>query len=304
MIKVVISNTRRILGLILIPLLLIIGINLYVGFNPGVEYASANVVDIQLTKRSSYIEVSDAFKGIKNYSKFEAFDNNSYKIYYQNVSIEELNGIEDDLEAKLGTLNNFEVLSYKPTTLVMISDRIFYGIYALTVVYLAYLALILKKSGITRDKLIGVLLTDVVLFVLQLVIIAGLVNLLGLSSYKLSPTIVTFCLGTLMLSILPNIVITQNLSENYRSDILNGWRESVKRFINLKLKFLVLIGIGFLSFTAIELTLLPILPVSFLVFTYSLYLYAYGKPVLLEWILNGLKANRFISKNKLLRKEW
>ena len=304
MIKVVISNTRRILALILIPVLLIIGINLYVGFNPGVEYSSANVVNIQLTKGSTYVDVSNAFKGIENYSKFEAFDNNSYKAYYQNVSLEELSGMKDDLETKLGAFNTFEVLSYKPTTLVMISDRIFYGIYAAIIIYLAYLAFILKKSGITRDKLIGVLVTDVVLFILQLVIISGLVNLLGLTSYKLSPSIVTFCLGTLLLSALPNIVITQSLSENFRSDVIDGWGESVKRFTSVKLRYIVFIGIGFMLFTAIHLALLPILPVSVLVFTYSLYLYAYGKPVLLEWILNGLNANRFISKNKLLRKEW
>lgn len=304
MIKVVISKKSRVLALALIPLMLLIGINIFIGFNLGAEYASANVINIQLSEQSSYSEVSNVFRELKTYSKFEAFENNSFKAYYQNVTLDELNQMKDDLGSKLGTINSFEVLSYKPTTLVMISDRIFYGIYAVTLIYLAYLAYILRKSGITRDRLIGILVTDVVALVFQFAMTAGLVNLLGLSSYKLSPSIVTFCLGILMLSVLPNILITHNLSENYRSDIIGGWEDSAKNFIASKLKFLVLTGIGFLLFASIWLGLLVILPISIIVFIYSLSLFVYAKPLILEWILNGIKSNRFISKNKLLRKEW
>lgn len=304
MIKIVISKTGRNLLLVLVPILLLIGINLFVGINLGTEYTSANVINVRLSEQSNYENVSNAFRELKEYSEFEGFDNNSYKVYYQNVNLDELSQMEDSLEAKLGTLETFEVLSYKPTTLVMISDRIFYCIYAATVIYLAYLAYILKNSGITRNRLIGIIVTDIILLVFQLVMTTGLTNLIGLSSYKLSPSIVTFCLGTLMLGVLPNILLTNNLRENYRSDIVGGWRESVNSFTTSKLKFLVLIEIGFLLFISVKLELLSILPIPIIVFIYSLYLYLQGKPFLLKWILNGLKSNRFISNNKLLRKEW
>lgn len=304
MTKVAISKTRRIIALVLFPILLLIGINLFVGLNLGVEYTSANIISIQLSKESNYDDVSKVFKELKIYSKFEGFDNNSYKVYYQNVSLEDLSKMKGDLEAQLGTLNTFEVLSYKPTTLVMISDRIFYGTYAVVVIYLAYLAYVLKDSGITRDRLIGIIVTDIVLLVFQLLMIVGLVNLIGLSSYKITPMVITFCLGTLMLSVLPNILLTHDFSENYRSDIIGGWEDSSKSFTTSKLRILVMIGIGFMLFTAVGVELLSILPVIVIGFSYSLFLYLYAKPILLDWIIRGLKSNRFISNNKLLRKEW
>ena len=304
MTKVAISKTRRIIALVLFPILLLIGINLFVGLNLGVEYTSANIISIQLSKESNYDDVSKVFKELKIYSKFEGFDNNSYKVYYQNVSLEDLSKMKGDLEAQLGTLNTFEVLSYKPTTLVMISDRIFYGTYAVVVIYLAYLAYVLKDSGITRDRLIGIIVTDIVLLVFQLLMIVGLVNLIGLSSYKITPMVITFCLGTLMLSVLPNILLTHDFSENYRSDIIGGWEDSSKSFTTSKLRILVMIGIGFMLFTAVGVELLTILPVIVIGFSYSLFLYLYAKPILLDWIIRSLKSNRFISNNKLLRKEW
>lgn len=304
MTKVAISKTRRIIALVLFPILLLIGINLFVGLNLGVEYTSANIISIQLSKESNYDDVSKVFKELKIYSKFEGFDNNSYKVYYQNVSLEDLSKMKGDLEAQLGTLNTFEVLSYKPTTLVMISDRIFYGTYAVVVIYLAYLAYVLKDSGITRDRLIGIIVTEIVLLVFQLLMIVGLVNLIGLSSYKITPIVITFCLGTLMLSVLPNILLTHDFSENYRSDIIGGWEDSSKSFTTSKLRILVMIGIGFMLFTAVGVELLTILPVIVIGFSYSLFLYLYAKPILLDWIIRSHKSNRFISNNKLLRKEW
>jgi len=298
---------NRILTIVLaslIPLLALLGLLLFGGLNLGVDYASSNVVSFKLTEEKNVDEVSSKIKELSNFDRIDAFSDGKYQVYYQNVSLEELSELEDDYTEKLGDISEFQVLVYNPTTLILIGGRILYGLYALTIIYLIFLAYLLKGSGISRVNLIRLLVGDVLLFAMLVLTTIGIVNSIGFLGLNINAQTVNYSLTIFLYALFLNIIISRNLKLSITSKLSNEWIDAINSLKMGEIKYYVVIGATLIAFLAIRVDLLLLIIALAFVLLYSMLLHIFLKPILMDWLITGGKNFKLISKNKRLSKEW
>lgn len=298
------NRTLTIVLASLIPLLALLGLLLFGGLNLGVDYASSNVVSFKLTEEKNVDEVSSKIKELSNFDRIDAFSDGKYQVYYQNVSLEELSELEDDYTEKLGDISEFQVLVYNPTTLILIGGRILYGLYALTIIYLIFLAYLLKGSGISRVNLIWLLVGDVLLFAMLVLTTIGIVNSIGFLGLNINAQTVNYALTIFIYALFLNIIISRNLKLSVTSKLSNEWIDAINSLKMGEIKYYVVIGATLIAFLAIRVDLLLLIIALAFVLLYSMLLHIFLKPILMDWLITGGKNFKLISKNKRLSKEW
>lgn len=298
------NRTLTIVLASLVPLLALLGLLLFGGLNLGVDYASSNVVSFKLTEEKNVDEVSSKIKELSNFDRIDAFSDGKYQVYYQNVSLEELSELEDDYTEKLGDISEFQVLVYNPTTLILIGGRILYGLYALTIIYLIFLAYLLKGSGISRVNLIWLLVGDVLLFAMLVLTTIGIVNSIGFLGLNINAQTVNYALTIFLYALFLNIIISRNLKLSITSKLSNEWIDAINSLKMGEIKYYVVIGATLISFLAIRIDLLLLIIALAFVLLYSMLLHIFLKPILIDWLITGGKNFKLISKNKRLSKEW
>ncbi|HRP36640.1 MAG TPA: hypothetical protein PLS50_02415, partial [Candidatus Dojkabacteria bacterium] len=298
------NRTLTIVLASLIPLLALLGLLLFGGLNLGVDYASSNVVSFKLTEEKNVDEVSSKIKELSNFDRIDAFSDGKYQVYYQNVSLEELSELEDDYTEKLGDISEFQVLVYNPTTLILIGGRILYGLYALTIIYLIFLAYLLKGSGISRVNLIRLLVGDVLLFAMLVLTTIGIVNSIGFLGLNINAQTVNYALTIFLYALVLNIIISRNLKLSITSKLSNEWIDAINSLKKGEIKYYVVIGATLIAFLAIRVDLLLLIIALAFVLLYSMLLHIFLKPILMDWLITGGKNFKLISKNKRLSKEW
>lgn len=298
---------NRILKIILaslIPPLLLLGVMLFGGLNLGVDYSSSNVVSFKLSEEKEVEEVGSKLKELKNFDRIVAFDDNKYQVYFQNVSLEELNNLENDYSERIGSISEYQVFVYNPTTLILIGGRILYALYAITIIYLVLLAYLLKGRGISKMNLIWLLVGDLVLLALLILATIGIINAVGFLGLNINAQIVNYALTVFVYSILLNLIINRNLSLNTTSKLSDEWINSVNSLKSTEIKYYLLIGSTLVAFLAIKVDLLLLCSALAFIILYSMLIHIFLKPILIEWLLTGGKNFKLISKNKRLSKEW
>lgn len=298
------NRTLTIVLASLVPLLALLGLLLFGGLNLGVDYASSNVVSFKLTEEKNVDEVSSKIKELSNFDRIDAFSDGKYQVYYQNVSLEELSELEDDYTEKLGDISEFQVLVYNPTTLILIGGRILYGLYALTIIYLIFLAYLLKGSGISRVNLFWLLVGDVLLFAMLVLTTIGIVNSIGFLGLNINAQTVNYALTIFLYALFLNIIISRNLKLSITSKLSNEWIDAINSLKMGEIKYYVVIGATLISFLAIRIDLLLLIIALAFVLLYSMLLHIFLKPILIDWLITGGKNFKLISKNKRLSKEW
>lgn len=298
------NRTLTIVLASLVPLLALLGLLLFGGLNLGVDYASSNVVSIKLTEEKNVDEVSSKIKELSNFDRIDAFSDGKYQVYYQNVSLEELSELEDDYTEKLGDISEFQVLVYNPTTLILIGGRILYGLYALTIIYLIFLAYLLKGSGISRVNLIWLLVGDVLLFAMLVLTTIGIVNSIGFLGLNINAQTVNYALTIFLYALFLNIIISRNLKSSITSKLSNEWIDAINSLKMGEIKYYFVIGATLIAFLAIRVDLLLLIIALAFVLLYSMLLHIFLKPILMDWLITGGKNFKLISKNKRLSKEW
>ncbi len=298
------NRTLTIVLASLVPLLALLGLLLFGGLYLGVDYASSNVVSFKLTEVKNVDEVSSKIKELSDFDRIDAFSDGKYQVYYQNVSLEELSELEDDYTEKLGDISEFQVLVYNPTTLILIGGRILYGLYALTIIYLIFLAYLLKGSGISRVNLIWLLVGDVLLFAMLVLTTIGIVNSIGFLGLNINAQTVNYALTIFIYALFLNIIISRNLKLSVTSKLSNEWIDAINSLKMGEIKYYVVIGATLIAFLAIRVDLLLLIIALAFVLLYSMLLHIFLKPILMDWLITGGKNFKLISKNKRLSKEW
>ena len=216
------------------------------------------------------------------------------------MSLEELESLQDDIQSNVGVMSSFQVLIYKPTTLELIVSRIYYGVYVAKVIYIGLLMYIFKNTQLTREKVLSLIMTDLLLICIQGGVLIGGLNLLGFWNLKLSSAVITVGAGALLIGMLPNILISRKL----QPDIIETWQYEASRLMHDRSRLLWLFIVIYAAFAWVYTMNAALFLLISAFLAYSVYLYTYAKPVLLQWNLRGLAANRLIKKNKFLKKEW
>lgn len=298
------NRTLTIILASLIPLVVLLGLLLFGGLNLGVDYTSSNVVSFKLTGEKEVDEVRSRIKELGNFDRIDAFADGKYQVYYQNVSLEELSELEDEYTEKLGEISEYQVLVYNPTTLILIGGRILYGLYAITIIYLIFLAYLLKGSGISRVDLIWLLVGDVLLFAMLVLTTVGIVNAIGFLGLNINAQTVNYAFTIFLYSLFPNIIISRNLKLSISSILSNEWIDAINSLKMGEIKYYLVIGATLIAFLAIRVDLLLLIIALAFVLLYSMLLHIFLKPILIDWLLTGGKNFKLISKNKRLSKEW
>ena len=298
------NRTIKIILASLIPPLLLLGVILFGGINLGVDYSSSNVVSFKLSEEKDVEEVSSKLKGLKNFDRIIAFDDNKYQVYYQNVSLGDLNNLEKDYSELFSSINEYQVFVYNPTTLILIGGRILYALYAITIIYLVLLAYLLKGRGLSKVNLIWLLVGDLVLLALLILTTVGIINAIGFLGLNINAQIVNYALTIFVYSILLNLIINRDLSLNTSSKLSDEWINSVNSLKSTEIKYYLLIGSTLVAFLAIKVDLLLLCIALAFVILYSMLIHIFLKPILIDWLLTGGKNFKLISKNKRLSKEW
>lgn len=298
------NNSLKIILASLIPLLILVGAVLFMGLNLGVDYATSNVISFQYSGDKSIDAIRENITELKRYDRIDTFADGKYQVYYQNVSLEELEALEDDIADNVGSISDFQVFVYNPTTLILIGGRIMYGLYAAVLIYLIYLAYILKGSGITRANLIWLLVGDLLLFGMLIITTAGLINSLGYLGLNINSQIVSFGLTIFLYSILLNVLISRNFTIKSNSKLSIEWVDAVNSSKFGEIRNYLILGSTLVAYLALRMDYLLLVLVLAFTLLYSLLLHVFLKPLLIDWLINGGKNLKLISKNKRLSKEW
>lgn len=298
------NNSLKIILASLIPLLILVGAVLFMGLNLGVDYATSNVISFQYSGDKSIDAIRENITELKRYDRIDTFADGKYQVYYQNVSLEELEALEDDIADNVGSISDFQVFVYNPTTLILIGGRIMYGLYAAVLIYLIYLAYILKGSGITRANLIWLLVGDLLLFGILIITTAGLINSLGYLGLNINSQIVSFGLTIFLYSILLNVLISRNFTIKSNSKLSIEWVDAVNSSKFGEIRNYLILGSTLVAYLALRMDYLLLVLVLAFTLLYSLLLHVFLKPLLIDWLINGGKNLKLISKNKRLSKEW
>lgn len=286
------------------PLVVLAGLMLFRGLSLGIDYSSSNVIQFELTENLPIDEVEDKLKQYEDFSRLEMMGESEYRVYYQNVNLERLESLQTELEKDLGKLTNFQVLVYNPTTLVLITGRIFYGIYAGVVIYLIYLAYLLRGKGLSREKLIWLLLADFLIVSSIGFLVAGLLNSVDIFDISISATTISFGLGVLLYAIFLNLLLSVRFSIKGAASITQSWKDSVTNFRRQQLKYYVLTGCCLIALVLFDQKYSPLAFVLVVTLAYSLFLSFKLKPVLIDWLLSGSKQFKPFAKSRFLAKKW
>lgn len=297
-------TNRTILISWLLPIVVLIGYLLFSGLNLGVDYASANVITFQTVEDKTSEEVRDAVSSIRSFSKISSLEGNSFQVYFQNVSLEELGSMEDEIATELGEIVDFQVLTYKPATLIFITDRIIYALYVIVVTYMVLLALRVKGSGITREKLVWFLLTEFLAVVSVLLVLMGTINVISILGIQITVPLITFALAILFLGLMLNVFLTRDMSLKPSSRVVSEVFANVEKFKKLYLKYYLLLALLLLSVLFADMQHLTLVILGSVVVLYCVFVFLRLKPLMLEWfIANSKKHNPFV-KSKFFSREW
>lgn len=296
-------TTKKIIAIWLLPIVLLIGLTVYLGLSPGVDYASANVISLELAEPGPASEIKEELSKIRSFSRIDVFEDGQFLVYYQNVTLEELSAMEEEIEESLGELSSFQVLVYNPTTLVLIMDRVVYALYATMIIYLVLLAYQLKNSGITREKLVWFLLAEFLIAVSVIVVLFGLLNALSLVNIKITAATIIYALTVLVFGLVFNIFLTRNLVFKTSSKLVREIRDAIDDFSVNYLRYYLLSGLLLLSVLFVDFGFMMLVILYVAVICYCVFLFSKLKPVLLEWLITNSKQNPF-SKRKFFTKEW
>lgn len=288
----------------LLPIILLIGLLAYLGLNLGVDYTSANVISFQLAEPRSAQEVKEKLREIREFSRIDVFEEGRFYLYYQNVSLEDLSAMEEEIGSSLGELSDFQVFVYRPTTLVLITDRIVYALYATMVIYLVLIAYQLKNSGITREKLIWFLLAEFLIAVSVVVVLFGLLNMLVLVNIQITANLIVYALTILMFGLLLNIFLTRDLTFKTSSKLVPEVQDASDRFSHNYLQYYLLFGLLLSAILFADLRFVMLIVVCIAVIFYCVFLFLKLKPVLLAWLVANSKQHNPFSGRKFFTKEW
>ncbi len=296
-------KNKNILLLWLLPVLILMGYLLYSGLNFGVDYVSSNVVTFTTKDDHSIDEVAGVIKSEKNFSRINSMEGNVFQVFFQNVDIEDLKSMEDSISAELGELSDFQVMIYKPTTIIFITERIVYALYVGVLIYIAFLAFQLKGSGITREKLLWFLLTEFLVLVSGILLILGTINILSVIGVQITATVILFTLAILIYAISFNVFLTRGMSFK-SSQIVPEVVEMSNRFHRNYLRYYALLGLLVVSLLFVQVELLTLIILSIVTTSYFMLLFLRIKPLMLEWFISNAQQRNPFSKSKFFSKEW
>lgn len=298
--EIIKQNIRQII-IWLLPILILAIVTAVIGLKLGVDFASANVLQVTFGEAITKQEINEIMQPVGRPIKIEFFDNGRTNIYFQNVSLEEL-GNSEVLETERSDVSDLAVFAYEPTTLIYINYRIVYGLLIGFFAYLVLMAYILRGKGINRFSLVQNLFVDLLLALSLVFVIFGMINMLGLVGVLVSTSTLTFGLSYLVfLATLNALIASQVKTET--NDLLNQWTEASQYFIKNTFRNYVLAGLILLSISFVELQMLWLIPVFVLAFVYTVYLFTQIKLVLIGTLKNLFSKTK-LGKNTFLSKTW
>lgn len=295
---------KEIIILWFLPILLLLGFVAYSGLNMGVDYSSANVISMRITSEKSVNEVKKELQNIRQFSRIDVLEGGQFYIYYQNVSIDDLKAMEDDLTTAFGELEEFRVFIYNPTTLVLITDRIIYALYITMFIYLILIAYQLKGSGITREKLIWFLLTELLVAGSFTLILFLLLNSLEIFNIQITSSLIIYTLTTFVFGLFLNIFLTRDLFFKPASKLTPEVEESNDRFLYKYQKYYLSLGLLLLALFLIDTEYMPLVIIYILAVFYSMFLFVKVKPLLLNYLVTNSNKHNPFSSRKFFKKEW
>ena len=289
------NKTKLSVILWLLPLILLIVVAAGFNLNFGTDYASANVATFHIEDRDL-----DEIEGIQGYSNIKEYENGRIEVYYQNRELASLLEIEEKNEG----LKDFQVFEYKPTTLIMIQERILFAIYATLIVYIIALAYLLKNKGIKREQMVWILLCDILLLTSIFVFTFGLVNVVGFTKLKINSTDVMMSLAVIFYTTVVNLFLALLFSKNNSGKLTTSIEKSIIKFKQLYLKYYIMLGLLFFGLLFINDEMLYYSPVLFVSVAYALFVYLVIKPIFFSWLINGSDTFKPLSKSKFFNKKW
>ena len=298
------NKSLKIILASLIPPVLLIGALLFAGLNLGVDYSSSNVVSFKLTQEKDINEVTSKLRELHSFDRIDSYEDGKLQVYYQNVSLEKLNEFKTQYSEKLGEVVEYQVYVYNPTTLILIGGRILYGLYSVIIIYLVLLAYLLKGSGISRERLIWLLVNDLLLFAMLILTTVGIINAIGFLNLNINSQIVSYAMTIFLYSIFLNLIITRSMNIKSSSKLSDEWIDTLNSMKTSEIKIYLIIGATLVAFLAIKTDLLLLVISLSFVLLYSMLLHIFLKPILIDWLLTGGKNFKLISSNKRLSKEW
>lgn len=178
-IALIFKNDKFIAAVSILLLLLAIFSIVRYKLNLGSDLSSKVVMQIKLNDVKTISEVKNEVAKIKTPQEVEQLSQNTFNVYFSDVSKEEEKNLQDNLKKNLTGLSEEFFYTSAPPQLYQIKTRVISIVIASIILFFVYYFITLKNHHIARLKVFKFTFSEFFTFLWQIAVVLGSMSLLG-----------------------------------------------------------------------------------------------------------------------------
>ncbi len=198
------------------------------------DFNASQVVSLQIDHETDSSEINSNISGIIKPVRIDKESTGKFHVYYQNVTTDNIASVIADFKTKQTGVLSADIYDFKPWGELYIKERasLIAGLGILS--FLAYAAISMRKSGLTRLELLELLTTDLLSIIFPIIVLLGMGSFLG--AYGLTMSISywdLFLLGVAVLMIMKIYRISRMrdiLTVNKHTSLLSSYQLMYKKY--------------------------------------------------------------------------
>lgn len=230
---IAIKNSIRINLAIVLALVVVSGVSFAMfGITQGPDFDNSRVLQVVFDHEEQVDRVGSLASEVKDPVKIEKEGTSIFRLFYQNISDEELDGVLSKLKDNASVLRESSILNHVPgESLIVNIDAAVRTAGIIFLIAMVYAVLSLRNLNFTRLRIVIYMLADIAVSALGLVVLVGIVSALGgvgvpLDNWLVAGFIIAF--GIFELPALYATVRFRDIREkNTVDNIFEIWRQLV-----------------------------------------------------------------------------